>query len=70
MFPAGQSCHSFVDIGVDGAELGRRVALSEVGAPTPQDGIEIINHHAQFESDSTRGGQRPDFASDRGHGPR
>jgi hypothetical protein len=29
------------------AAIGRRVTLSEVGAPTPKDGIEIFDHHAQ-----------------------
>ena len=41
VFPAGQPGHPFMDVVVDGAELGRRVALSEVSAPTPQHGVEI-----------------------------
>src|ERR1039458_3070527 len=68
-FPAGQYCHPLVDVAVDGAELGRRVALSEVGAPTPKDGIEIFDHHTQIEPDSTWSCQCTDLASDGSHGP-
>src|SRR5487761_1928391 len=60
MFPAGQPCYSFVDVGVDSAELVRRVTLSEVGTPTPQDGVEIIDDLSQIESDSTRSRQVTD----------
>ena len=31
VFPAGKSCDSFMDVGIDCAKLGRRVSLSESG---------------------------------------
>src|SRR5512144_1125398 len=42
VFPAGQNGHPFVNVGVDRTELRRGIPLAEVGAPAPQDRVELL----------------------------
>src|SRR4029450_5351781 len=69
MLGAGEDGQAFGDVGGDGGELPRGVAVAEIRAPAGQDAIEVADNPRQGVAHEPAIGRRPDLAPDGVHRP-
>src|SRR5215216_7519300 len=66
---AGKDRQALLDVAVELGEPPRRVAVAKVGAPTPQDVVEVLDHPLDRAAHVAPAGCLPDLGPDLAHRP-